>query len=324
MSGIDEELENELDIFNEDEVIKEEVIKEKAADTIDLFDDIIAKPTDEPSSIVGELLKSKGITDAKITLLDENNVGKQVDFYELSKEEQLEVLNAQEEILPISDTEFKEGEKELIDLLREQNISLEEYLVKYKEEIVSEVSGNVEPSYDIDLYDDSELFLLDLKSKYDLTDEELVTELEKELKNEELFNKKIKKVREEYKELEDTYKKNEVERIQTDEAEQYDSFVETMVDTAVNNPEFHGIELDDDEKNEVLSYLLEKDENGTSEFYKSLNTPEKLYEAAWFLKYGKEAFEAITNAYELEIKKLKEDKPKEKPKVVIKKDEKNE
>ena len=88
-----------------------------------------------------------------------------------------------------------------------------------------------------------------------------------------------------------------------------------MVDVATKTSEFHGIELEDNEKNEVLSFILDLDENGTSNFYKTLNNPTKLYEAAWFLKYGKDAFNALSGAYEAEINKLKKDN---KPRVVVK------
>ena len=54
---------------------------------------------------------------------------------------------------------------------------------------------------------------------------------------------------------------------------------------------------------------MDIDESGVSEFSKTLNDPKKLYEAAWFLRYGKESFDALKNAYESEIAKLKKDKP---------------
>ena len=88
-----------------------------------------------------------------------------------------------------------------------------------------------------------------------------------------------------------------------------------MVNVATKTSEYYGIELEDSEKNEVLSFILDLDENGTSNFYKTLNNPSKLYEAAWFLKYGKDAFSALSGAYEAEISKLKKDN---KPKVVVK------
>ena len=93
-----------------------------------------------------------------------------------------------------------------------------------------------------------------------------------------------------------------------------------MVNIAVETPEFYGIELEDEEKNEVLSFLLDIDESGVSEFSKTLNDPKKLYEAAWFLRYGKESFDALKNAYESEIARIKKDS---KPAVVHKNPAKN-
>ena len=154
--------------------------------------------------------------------------------------------------------------------------------------------------------------MLDLKNKYDLSDEELQIELEKELQNEELFNKKVAKVREEYKELEEQYKASQQTEFENQQQQQYQDFVYQMTDIAEKVSDFHGLELEDEEKNDTLSYLLELDENGTSQFYKDLNSPEKLYEVAWYLKYGKNAFKVIEDAYEAELAKLKTkaDKPR--------------
>jgi hypothetical protein len=164
--------------------------------------------------------------------------------------------------------------------LKENNLTVEKYLELYKEAALAEVTNNYEQSYDIDAYGDEELFLLDLKAKYDLTDEELEKELTKAVEDTELFNKKVSKLRQEYKELEDAYNQEQENKFAVEKQEKYDSFVQTMVDTAVKTPDLHGIELEDDEKNEVLTYLLKLDENGTSSFYKELNTPARLYEAA--------------------------------------------
>ena len=194
--------------------------------------------------------------------------------------------------------------------LRENNISVEEFLESYKNSIIESLGVIDTESYDIDNYDDQELFLLDLKNKYDLSDEELEKELEKELKDETLFKKKVDVLRKEYKELEDRYKEAQQQESLRQREEEYNQFSEKMVDVAINTPEFYGIELEDDEKNEVLSFLLDQDENGASQFYKTLSDPNKLYEAAWFLRYGKESFDALKNAYESEIAKLKkQDKP---------------
>jgi len=165
--------------------------------------------------------------------------------------------------------------------LRDNKITLQQYLEFYKEETLAGVAGEKEVSYDIDAYDDEELFLLDLKSRYDdLTDEELVKELEEELENKELFNKKVTKLRSDYKQLEDTYKEEQQKEFNAQAETRYNQFVEQMVDVAVKTPDLYGIELEDDEKNNVLSYLLELDETGNSNFYKALDDPNNLYKAA--------------------------------------------
>ena len=271
------------------------------------------------STLVDELLKNKGIKDSKIKIIDEDNTETEVSFYDLSREEQLEILNPKVEEIQ-TPSKFGQEEEAFFNYLKENKLTVAEYLQKYKEATISEVESGFEPTYDIDTYGDEELFLLDLKTKYDLTDEELEKELVKAQDDPDLFKKKTTKLRQEYKELEDAYKADEQNKSNLKKEEEYNSFVQTMVDVATKNSELYGIELEDNEKNEVLSYLLELDENGTSNFYKQLNSPDKLYEAAWFLKYGKEAFEAFENVidgYQKEIKKLKD--PNKSEKVVIKK-----
>jgi hypothetical protein len=290
-SGVDDGLQDnpkpiEDSIFNED----------------DLFND--SPKTDE--GLIFDLLKINGIKDGKIKVVNEDGNEEIVDFFSLEKEEQLEILKPQE-IIKSDLVGLSEDEAKFINNLRTGNLSINEYLNKYKEDVLSEVVIP-EESYDIDSYDDQELFLLDLKAKFDLTDEELEKELEKELQNEDIFKKKVSKLRDEYKQLEDNYKKEQQDNFNKKQTDEYNQFVNKMVDVAIKSPDLYGIELEDSEKNEVLSFLLDLDDNGVSDFYKNLQSPEKLYEAAWFLRYGKDAMEAIKNTYEEEINKLKKDK----------------
>ena len=67
------------------------------------------------------------------------------------------------------------------------NLDFDSFLELYKNSIMEELGATQEDSYEIDAYDDRELFLLDLKNKYDLTDEEL--QWIKGIQNEELFKR---------------------------------------------------------------------------------------------------------------------------------------
>lgn len=274
-------------------------------------------PTDN-NDILNDLLKIRGIEDGKIKIIGEDNQEEEINFHDLTKEEQLEILNYQDQV---ENHDLDNSEIDLLNSIRSSGKTVEQFLEDYKQEIINSLGTQEQGvNYEIDAYDDQELYMLDLKNKFDLTDEELVKELEKELQDPDLFKRKTDKLRSEYKQLEDQYNEAQKQEFESKQQEQYNSFVTQMSDTASKNKHFHGIDVEDNETQEVLSHLLQLDQNGTSEFYKGLNNPEKLYELAWYSKYGKEAFEAITNAYEQEISRLKaEIKPnnKVKPNPVI-------
>lgn len=301
------------DLFDEEvvEQTTENIItNENDENSIDSFFEEDEKLDKTDSSILDEFLKLKGIQEGKITIIDEDNTEQEVDFSSLSREEQLDILNSSDNEIS---NDLEDTEIELLNHLRTNNLSVKDFLDNYKQSIIEEINKEQVPNYEIDAYDDQELFLLDLQQKYDLTEEELAQQLEKELQDENIFKKKVDILRKEYKELEDQYKQNQQKEFEEKQEQEYNEFSEKMVNVAIETPEFYGIELDDDEKNEVLSFLLDLDNNGNSNFYKSLNDPKKLYEAAWFLRYGKESFDALKNAYESEINKYKTQDDKKKP-----------
>ena len=131
-------------------------IEEAQTEAIDVepFEDKIS----ETYSLLDEFLKTKGINDSKILIIDENNEEKEVDFYTLPKEEQLEILNSQKEVEQTSTpTQLAKDQDDFINYLKDNNLTLQEYLDKYKELVLSEVQGN-QDSYSIDAYDDEEVF----------------------------------------------------------------------------------------------------------------------------------------------------------------------
>lgn len=307
MDNLDDIFEDDLELeeFNSGDTIAIET----NTDNDEFFNDEEFLSTgSEQDSVISRFLQDKGIVDNKIKIIDENGEEQEIDFFSLSSEEQLDILNTGKVSEPTHVNDQYEG-AELIQYLQENSLTLDQFLENYKNSILETAADNVTDRYEIDAYDDEELYMLDLKNKFDLTDEELIKELEKELQDSELFKKKADMLRLEYKTLEDQYKETQKQEFERQQQEQYDNFAQRMVDVAIATPEFYGIELEDNDKNEVLSFLLDLDDNGISSFYKALNDPNKLYEAAWFLRYGKESFDMLRNAYESEIAKLKKDKP---------------
>ena len=303
-------------IFDEDtSQVTEDVNLNTDMDLDDIFsdDDIVEKEGKSTnSSIMDKYLESKGFVDSKIKVIDEDDKEVEVSFNDLSEEEQLDILNS----ISVPNNDYSENEVAWINELKANNLTIESFLDLYRQQIIDELGQQeTTASYDIDSYSDEELFLLDLKNRYDLEDEELQKELEKELEDKDKFSKKINKIREEYKDLEDKEKANQKAEFEKQQQQQYDNFVNEMVGIAGNTSEFHGLELEDSDKNETLQYLLELDATGTSKFYRELNNPEKLFEVGWYLKHGKDAFRVVSEAYEAEIARLKSEK--DKPSVIV-------
>lgn len=300
---------DELDNVYGDDLLKDEDFTQEnpviiKSDEDDIFSTTRTEDFETEPTVLDEFLKGKGIVGGKVKVLNEKNEEEELDFYNLTKQEQLDILNSFVEEQSAPD----ELQEQLASFLKEKNLTVEQFLAQYKDSIVQELRSQYEPNYEIDAYSDEELFLLDLKTRFELSDEELQAELEKELKNPDLFKKKIDATRAEYKKLEDEYNTEKQNEFNQEREKEYNEFADSLVEVALKTPEFYGIELEDSEKEQVLSFVLDLDNEGRSEFYKTISSPDKIYEVAWFLKYGKEAFDAIKNAYEQEIAKLKKDK----------------
>ena len=100
---------------------------------------------------------------------------------------------------------MSDDEIETINFLRQNNTTLKD-LVAYREQLaVDNAKKELEDqNFIVNNATDDQLFLADLKSKYpNLTDEELMEELEDAKYNEEIFNKKVQALREQYKQIEE-------------------------------------------------------------------------------------------------------------------------
>lgn len=313
-----DDLDSIFDDVNEEntEENQQEDINQEADSNFDIFsdEDILEDSNDESvkKSVMNKYLESKGFVDSKIKVVDENNEESEVLFSELSEEEQLDILNS----ISTTNNNYSDQELDWVNQLRNNNLTMDSFLELYRQSVIDEINQQESTvSYDIDSYNDEELYLLDLKSRYDLSEDELQKELERELEDKDRFSKKITKIREEYKDLEDQEKANQKAQFEAQQQQEYDGFVNQMLGVAQRTSEYHGLELEDSDKNETLSYLVELDAAGTSKFYRDLNDPQKLFEAAWYLKHGKDAFKIISEAYEAEIARLKNEK--DKPRVIV-------
>ena len=144
-------------------------ITEPKQDPINLEDDFLKESSDvfndsvNSDDVLNLFLATKGIENGKIKIINDQNQEEEVDFNELPKHEQLQILKSND---LDHDYGLEDDEIEFINYLRNQGISWRDYV----NQIAQSSNQNQEPVYDIDSYDDHELFLLDLKYKLDLSD----------------------------------------------------------------------------------------------------------------------------------------------------------
>lgn len=257
---------------------------------------------DQPKDLITTLLQQKGINRNSIQIQNEEGEMEEVNFDDLSEEEKLDLLSAPASQDPISDDELK-----TINYLRTNKMSLQDLIKWQREEAVKEyLAQSQEPQYNVDSMTDDELYMFDLQDRYeDITDEELQQELENAKSNEALFQKKIASLRKEYKELEDQNAAAQQQKEREEYEQQFNQLAQSLVDVARSSKELHGLLLEDEDKEAVLSFLLDKDANGQSGFYKLLEKPESLFKMAWYAIKGEEAFENINNYYKGVIEKTR-------------------
>ena len=237
--------------------------------------------TGEGVDVFSEFLKSRGLRDGKTLLYqDEEGNEQEVDFSSLDRDEQLNILNE----------------------LAKPDLSVQDYINQ---------NGPVNKAYSVDDYSDEELYIADLKSKFEgMTEEEIQADLDLAKSNEDLFKKKVETIRNQYKAQED----KAVEDAQRAQEEQYNAFKSTLEEQLVNFNEISldyqdeksdSLQIEDHDKQEIFSYILDQDENGASQFFKDLNDPQVLVELAWYRLFGKDAISGISQYYKSLIKETR-------------------
>lgn len=280
-----------------------------------VYKDAFGNPIDyhkedlDDEDLITSILKSRNIDPEAVNIEDESGNINTVKFSDLSKEEQLDILNAQDIQDNNEDSEYDldDDEIDLINAIRNANLSPKEYLNNYRDQILREAYQQ-DASNTVDSLTDDELFLADLRSKIpDITDDEATQALEIEKTNEDLFNKKMNAMRDSYKQLEAQQLEQSQNEAKQQEAERYAEF-ENQIVSAIQDAS-NGIDLGNsmslawttDDMNEIASFILDEDATGQRYLAKALSNPQTLVEMAWFALKGKEALSQISDYYKAQI-----------------------
>lgn len=272
---------------------------------------------EEEKDVVTELLKRQGIEDpSKIKFENEDGSIENVDWNSLSLDEQMAIINPKEE--KSSNTENTENHKQ-IDLdqdilglaqeLKDNEMSVDDFVSYIKQQGIQEYASSLQPAYKVDDLTDDDLFIIDLKNRIpDITQEQLDAALEQAKSNEELYQKQVNGIREEYKQYEDEENAQNQAMLEEKQQQEYNEFATSIASTIDSLDNVNGIdlELDNDDKYELAQFILGQDASGVSNLGKALNDPETLVKVAWFALKGADAIDSITEYFKNEIASVRE------------------
>ena len=270
----------------EQEVVTEESINEEPQVTEEPQQETTVENPDYSNNSIYLFLQERGIKDpGKIQVTNEDDTTEELDFNSLSTEDQLQVLR------DLTDPGLTQNEIDTINYLRQNNATLEQvvdyFAQKRLDDYLQEHPEDVhQKKYEIDDYSDDDLFVVDLKNRYpDLTDEEINEELEAAKANEDLFKKKAEILRNTYKQNEDQAEaeraklaEQEVEDFKNNLMEAASKFNEFQLDYTDNTSD--SLVIDEEDKQQMISYVLDQDSENKSQLVKDLENPDRLIELA--------------------------------------------
>lgn len=292
-------------------------IEEDVVDPVEPSDD---QDNDDIDDYMSEYLKSYGIEDGKtIKFENEDGTTEEVEFESLSNKEKFEILK------DLANPGLTENEIETVNYLRRNNATLQDVVEYYSQRAVQEYinnNGTPEQHYSVDDYNDDEMYLADAKSKYpDMSDEELLSDLESAKENEALFIKKVEAIRKQYKAIEDK-EKADAEQAERDRVDNFKNSIQSTLDNFneisldYTNAQADSLTIEPNEKNKIYEYLTKQDANGLTQIYKDLNDTDKLISFAWWTNYGAESISNITKYYQKLLTEARKEKKEVQQKAV--------
>lgn len=254
--------------------------------------------TEEPAedvSFLDKFLMSRGVDPGNVRIQDEQGVVEEVPFNSLSDEEKLAILDTDK--YNLSDDEI-----DVINYFRQNNIGIREYTEYVQKEAVKEYLQQTNSVTNIDDYTDEIIFKADLLNRFkDISDEELDREWETAQGNPTLLEKKISVLREQFKQQEIDNRNAAEQQAAAQKEAQFNTFANSMVEAAQNIDTIMAVEVDNEQKEDILNFCLGRDINGQSQFNKLFEDPEAVFKMAWYMKYGEQALEAVNDYWRKQV-----------------------
>lgn len=267
----------------------------------------------QPDDLISDFLYEHGIDDpSKLKFSNDNGEIEDVDFNSLSRDEQLEILHN------LTDSGLTDREIQDLNWLRQNNLSLRDYAKAVSQRSIQDYLAQhqeqaPQKTYKIDDYTDDELYIADLKSKYpNFTDEELLSKLETAKDDETLYEKEVATLRESYKADEEALAQQEIERERQNYLALQDNLVKAATDFEEvlfdpDDPNSDSLIIEDNDRRQIMSYLLDQDSQGKSQLVRDLEDPNTLVQLAWLRLQGQNAISDTTRYWKDTLKETRKE-----------------
>lgn len=257
---------------------------------------------------VSRLLEARGFKDRKIQVTNEDGELEEINFDDLTDQEKFDLLNDQEEPVLPSDEELK-----VLNYLRTNNMTLDDFAKWQREQGVQEYLASQTPVTEFDEYSDDEIIAYDFIQRFgdQMSDEEIDAEIDRLKADEEAYKKRVDLLRASYKSEAEAQSKLYEQEEQTRNQAAEQAFVSAYKSAAGDINYIHGMDLDENDKQELLDFVLNKDAAGRTGLSKALDDPASVLKMAWYLQHGEEVYDATVDHFKKEIaKRSKENNPR--------------
>jgi hypothetical protein len=249
---------------------------------------------------VSRLLEARGFKDKKIQVTNEDGELEEVNFDDLTDQEKFDLLNDQDQGVMPSDEELK-----TLNFLRTNNMTLEDFAKWQREQAVQEYLANQSPITEFDEFTDDEMIAYDFIQRFgeEMTDEEIDAEIDRLKADPDAYQKRVNLLRASYKSEAEAQSKLYEQEEQTRNQAAEEEFKTAYVNAAGNINYIHGMDLDNNDKQELLDFVLTKDAANRTGLSKALDNPESVLKMAWYLLHGEETYDNTVDYFKKEIAK---------------------
>lgn len=302
-------MEEQMDFYFEDEnELDTSIVDTSLEDESNVeYDDSEYTPEVEEKDYVSRLLESRGIDRKRVQVVGEDGNVSEVNFDDLSDQDKFDILSYQDEpVLP------EDHEIEMINYLRQNNMSLQDFAEWQRQEAIQEYLSSQQPASEIDNYTDEEVIAYDFIRRFgeDMTDEEIDTEIERLKGDPDAYAKRVALLRGSFKAEEEAQMKLYQDQENSRALENEQMFVNTYYAAASNIDSIQNIELDNNDRDELLRFVLEKDQANRTGLSKAMDNPDNVLKMAWYLLHGEECSNAMIDYFQKEITKRSKSGPR--------------